>query len=307
MQRLTRVIDAGALRAIMTGTELNLDDAASAERCAVQLAQAMGSPTVRVCAQHDGKTDKHWRRVERRHHGNVKESTIDAEFVHGADDAALAHGAKTFKGLIGAAARIVCGVGDRQKQAPVADFGSAMDWRMKEAEPAVSRQRYKGLGEMNSEQLWETTMDPKVRRLLRVQIEDAIGADQIFTTRMGDEVEPRRAFSESSAPCDGNLDVWKSRAWAGYGPEVAGRSGDLRFDCAEPFVKATVTTDRRGCRCPQPVRRAPGPDAAAPSVALRGRVASMPGGGKRRRNRRVGRPCARTGNGKRISVCFARR
>ncbi len=207
VQRLTRVIDPAALRAIMAGTELNLDDAAAAERSAVQLAQAMGNHTVHVYAQYDDKTDKHRLRIERRHHGNVKASTIDAEFVHGADYATLADAARTLKGLVGAGARVVRGSGDKQKAAPVADFRAAMDWLMKEAESAITRQRYKGLGEMNPEQLWETTMDPKVRRLLRVQIEDAIGADQIFTTLMGDEVEPRRAFIESNALYAGNIDV----------------------------------------------------------------------------------------------------
>jgi DNA gyrase subunit B len=207
VDRLARVIDRATLEVLMAGTELNLDDTVAAEASARRLTAALGNSTVHVYAQHDDKTDKHRLRIERHHHGNVRATIVDADFVHGADYAALAGAAMTFKGLVGRGAKVRRGVGDKQKEAAVADFREAMDWLMKEADSAVSRQRYKGLGEMNPEQLWETTMDPAVRRMLKVQIEDAIGADQIFTTLMGDEVEPRRAFIESNALYASNIDV----------------------------------------------------------------------------------------------------
>ncbi|MFC6518530.1 toprim domain-containing protein [Undibacterium arcticum] len=207
MMRLTRVIDRAALTAIMTGVTLDLDSIEAAEQSALALTSAINDPAVHAVVKTDELTEKHMLRIERLYHGNIKVSAIDADFVQGADYQVLTDAATTFKGLIGDGAFIRRGEGERTKESKVADFHHAMQWLRDEAERGVSKQRYKGLGEMNPSQLWETTMDPTVRRLLKVQIEDAIAADQIFTTLMGDDVEPRRAFIEGNALRAGNIDV----------------------------------------------------------------------------------------------------
>ena len=160
-----------------------------------------------VAGEFDVRTDKPILRVSRRHHGNVRSSVITQDFVHGADYRTLAESADTFRGLLHEGAVVRRGEGEKQREEKASDFRQAMRWLIGEAERATSRQRYKGLGEMNPEQLWETTMDPTVRRLLRVQIDDAIEADRVFTMLMGDEVEPRRNFIESNALRAGNIDV----------------------------------------------------------------------------------------------------
>ncbi|BEP64283.1 DNA topoisomerase (ATP-hydrolyzing) subunit B [Variovorax sp. V213] len=211
--RLRNFMDAEALRAIADGVALDLDTTPAAEASAVALQAKLrelnttGVPA-EVSSEFDARTDKPLLRISRRHHGNIKSSVLTQDFVHGADYAALAEAANTFRNLLSSdGATVRRGEGERAKEEKVADFRIAMKWLIGQAENATSRQRYKGLGEMNPAQLWETTMDPTVRRLLRVQIDDAIEADRVFTMLMGDEVEPRREFIEQNALRAANIDV----------------------------------------------------------------------------------------------------
>ena len=205
VDRLSAWMDVEALRAMANGLVLNLDTLEAAETSAAELKAALHN--AEVTAEFDARTDKHILRISRMHHGNVKSSIINADFVHGADYEALSTAGLTFKGLVSADAVVKRGEGEKQKEARVGDFRQAMAWLITQAENAVGRQRYKGLGEMNPEQLWETTMDPTVRRLLKVQIDDAIEADRVFTMLMGDEVEPRRDFIETNALRAANIDA----------------------------------------------------------------------------------------------------
>ncbi len=213
VDRLSRTMDEGALRAIANGVRLNLDTEAQANKSAEELNQYFLSLDDRaakpqIIVQKDERTERYRLMLSRRVHGNTKLSIIDSDFVHGADYESLARASAALTNVLGSGATVKRGDPDKTtKEASVKDFREAMEWLLAEAERGVSRQRYKGLGEMNPEQLWETTMDTNTRTLLRVQIEDAIAADQVFTTLMGDEVEPRRAFIETNALIARNIDV----------------------------------------------------------------------------------------------------
>jgi DNA gyrase subunit B len=209
--RLSRFMDESTLSAIVGGATIELDSDENAAAAAKRLQAALEDPLlpnqVDVVSEYHLGSEKFRLIVRRKHHGNVRVTVLDNDFVSGADYGILARAAATFQGLIGKGALVSRGEGEKRKESLVADFREAMQWLRSEADRNVSKQRYKGLGEMNPAQLWETTMDPKVRRLLRVQIEDALAADEIFTTLMGDHVEPRRAFIETHALQAANLDV----------------------------------------------------------------------------------------------------
>ena len=213
VDRLSRTMDEGALRAIANGVRLNLDTEAEANKSAEGLNSYFANSHERIAkpqiiVQKDERTERYRLLLSRKVHGNTKLSLIDSDFVHGADYDSLAKASAALTNVLGTGATVKRGDPDKTvKEANVKDFREAMEWLLSEAERGVSRQRYKGLGEMNPGQLWETTMDTNTRTLLRVQIEDAIAADQVFTTLMGDEVEPRRAFIESNALIARNIDV----------------------------------------------------------------------------------------------------
>ncbi|MCF8179372.1 MAG: DNA gyrase subunit B, partial [Sulfuritalea sp.] len=203
IRRVTDFIDGEVLHALLAhdiavDTSSEAATRASAERIARHL-----SPEVSIESRFDDKHERWMLAVIRMRHGNLRTGRIDEDFLLSGDYLQIRRTAEMIAGLMGEGAVIRRG----EKSLAVTSFADAMKWMLNEVERGLGKQRYKGLGEMNPGQLWETTMDPAVRRLLRVQIDDAIVADEIFTTLMGDNVEPRRAFIESNALYARNIDV----------------------------------------------------------------------------------------------------
>jgi len=151
----------------------------------------------------DDSGPEHTLSLIRRIYGNEHEINLDPAFFRSTDYRALGALAEKLDGMLEEGAFVARG----ETVEPVETFKQAMDWLIAESKKSLNISRYKGLGEMNPSQLWETTMDPEARRMLQVSIEDAIAADEVFDMLMGEQVEPRREFIEQNALSVSNLDV----------------------------------------------------------------------------------------------------
>lgn len=209
--RLSRLYPEEALREMVYLSELaveDLRDQAKVEEWSAGLQQRLsgvgsGGQTYSVSVKEDTERHNFLPQIVITAHGVDTRYLFNQDFFSSNDyKAILALGAE-LNGLLEEGAYVQRG----EKAEEVSEFNQALDWLMAQAEKGLNIQRYKGLGEMNPDQLWETTMDPDARRMLRVTIDDAIAADQIFTTLMGDQVEPRREFIEENALKVANLDI----------------------------------------------------------------------------------------------------
>jgi DNA gyrase subunit B len=162
-----------------------------------------GTHRYQVAVEEDKERKVYLPVIEITAHGIPHKHSLSRDFFGSTEYANIVKLGNTLQGLIEEGAYVKRG----ERSISVESFEQALDWLMAESRRGINTQRYKGLGEMNPEQLWETTMDPETRRMLVVTIEDAIAADQMFTTLMGDQVEPRRDFIETNALSVVNLDV----------------------------------------------------------------------------------------------------
>jgi DNA gyrase subunit B len=203
IDRLSRLIDPAVLQSLLVNPELSVADEAAATQSAARLTTALTAAGIKVEPKFDEKTERYLLLIKRNQHGNLHQTALDQDFLQSGDYEQIKTTAHVLQGLLQPGAYVKRG----EHKHLVSDIKDGLNWLLDEVKRTMGIQRYKGLGEMNPSQLWETTMDPGVRRLLRAQIEDAISADEIFTTLMGDLVEPRRAFIESNALGVRNLDV----------------------------------------------------------------------------------------------------
>jgi DNA gyrase subunit B len=211
IKRLARRYDAAALRRLIYMPRITpalLKDKRQASQIVQELQGRLASDgnhgsRHEVTLGFDTRNNLHEMIVTRHEHGTATRTKIDAEFISSGEYASMrALGERLEKYFTGEAT-----IERADKSQKVPSINAMLDWLMAEARRGQTIQRYKGLGEMNPEQLWETTMDPSTRRLLKVNVDDAVAADEVFTMLMGDQVEPRREFIEKNALDVSNLDI----------------------------------------------------------------------------------------------------
>ena len=193
--RESRIIDSAVLNALLYNNEdLDLSTIATADAAVAKLSAIIKDDNLKL--ERIGADDEvQMIKITRQLHGNQMVSYLEQKFAESRPYQIIRQTAATLSGMVDAQIEVIKG----ENSTTVTGFAQALDLLMTNAQKGLAIQRYKGLGEMNPEQLWETTMDPTVRRLLKVKIEDAMAADDVFVTLMGDEVEPRRAFIENNA------------------------------------------------------------------------------------------------------------
>ncbi|MFC5920572.1 DNA topoisomerase (ATP-hydrolyzing) subunit B [Neisseria weixii] len=203
IEQESRVIDSLVLNAMLYAKPVDLSTAESTDKAIAELGGLLKNQEIALQRIEGHQEGSHFIKITRQLHGNVAISYIEPKFLSSKSYQTIVQTAEMLDGLVGEEAVLLKG----ENEQPVTSFEEALNILMSAAQKGMSIQRYKGLGEMNPEQLWETTMDPNVRRLLKVRIEDAIAADEVFVTLMGDEVEPRRAFIENNALIAQNIDA----------------------------------------------------------------------------------------------------
>ncbi len=206
LEKMNRVYPQVLTEALVDLPALDLDalhDEAGMQAWSERLQTRLASEDAAVSVILDAEHQTWCPQVDIKIRGITETVALPHGFFVGAEYRAIAAMSQRLEGLLEAGAFIERG----DKQQTVERFGQAYEWLLGEARRGVDIQRYKGLGEMNPDQLWQTTMDPEVRRMLQVSVDDAIAADRMFTTLMGDQVEPRREFIEANALTVVNLDV----------------------------------------------------------------------------------------------------
>lgn len=199
----SRFMDRQILEALLRVKRLNLATQDSANEAVEILSAALAAFKVKFEVLFDDVKQSYRLKIVRIEHGNYIITNLDSYFLESGDYSRISKAGELVEAISGV--NLLACRGETSKQ--VATFSEGLEWMMNEVKKGMNVQRYKGLGEMNASQLWETTMDPAVRRLMRVTVEDAIAADHIFSTLMGDEVEPRRNFIESNALRAKNVDI----------------------------------------------------------------------------------------------------